>query len=327
MKICVLHRPYRNTEWQARYSGEKLADDAIEEARHHAVALAASGHETEILTWGQDLKENIDGLLGGEYDLVANTSSHQEVALLELLGIRFMGSGLDLVALDKATRKRLWIESGVVTPRYARIAAIADLSKVRLPSFPLFVKPVRGRGSSGITDESIVHTFGELERACRRILETMEQGVLVEEYVKGTEVTVGLIGNGDDLTVLPPLEIEYSGTAKTNTYVHKQDREIFHCPARLDDSVLELIEQAARAAFISLQARDFGRVDFIFDHQRGLPYALELNTFPGLQILSGKEEHLHSSYIGKMAVTLGWDSAELFRRLVEATVKRYNGSL
>ncbi len=323
VKIAVMHRPFRNSEWQTKFSGQQFADDAIEEARHHAAAIAANGHETEIVTWSNDVKENVDKLVGGNFDLVANASSLQEVALLELLGIPFMGSGLNLVALDKATRKRLWFETGVTTPRYARIMDVKELETATFPEFPLFVKPVNGRGSSGITEESIVNTREELEKACRRILETMNQGALVEEYIQGTEVTVGVIGNGESAMVLPPLEVEYSDGAKTNTYLHKQDREIFHCPARLDEQITEQLKQAAKEAFISLEARDFGRIDFIYDHKRGKPYALELNTFAGLQILSGAEEHLHSSYIGKMSETMGWTSAELFRRLLEAAFSRY----
>ncbi len=323
MRIAVLHRPYRNSEWQTKFTGVQFTDDAIEEARHHAAAIAANGHETVLLTWQKDLKANIDQLLAGRFDLVANASSLQEVALLELLRIPFMGSGLDLVALDKATRKRLWIESGVVTPGFAHVTGIGQLGQVKLPEFPLFVKPDRGRGSSGITDESIVHDHAALEKACRRIIETMGQAALVEEYIQGTEVTVGVIGNGSDLTVLPPLEIEYTGDAKTNTYEHKQDHEIFHCPARLEQEVIASIKDAARRAFMALGARDFGRIDFIYDHKRRQPYALELNTFAGLQILSGAEQHLHASYIGQMAVSAGWDSVALFGRLVDTTRTRY----
>ncbi len=283
--------------------------------------MAAIGHEVELLTWSQDPRVNIGRLQTGRYDLVVNASSLAEVAALELVGVPFLGSGLNVVALDKATRKRLWRESAVLTPRFVRVDDPAQLDEASLPPFPLFVKPVRGRGSSGITDESIVNNLQELERACRRVVTSLGQSALVEEYVQGPEVTVGLIGNGDGLTVLPPLEVEYFG-AKTNTYEHKQDREVFHCPARLDEEAMASVRRAAVAAFQSLEARDFARVDFIYSREWGLPYALELNTFAGLQILSGDERHLHSSYIGKMAENLGWTSADLFRRLLAATEKR-----
>lgn len=324
MKIAVLHRPFRNSEWQTKYTGQQFADDALEESRHHAAAIAANGHQVEIVAWDQSLKVNIDRLLAGGYDLVVNASSLQEVALLELLKIPYMGSNLDLVALDKPTRKRLWIEAGVVTPAFVQITDLGELAGVRLPEFPLFVKPDRGRGSSGITDESIVYDHTALEKACQRIIATMDQGALVEEYIQGTEVTVGVIGNAPDLIVLPPLEIEYTGSAKTNTYEHKQDHEIFHCPARLAPDVIEAIRMEAKNAFVALKARDFGRIDFIYDHRCRKPYALELNTFAGLQILTGEEQHLHASYIGQMARVMGWDSTMLFRHLVEAAIRRYD---
>lgn len=322
VRICVLHRPYRNSEWQTKFTGESFPDDAIEEARHHATAIAANGHETEIVTWSSDLTENINRLQAGNFDLVVNASSLAEVALLELLHLPFMGSGLNLVALDKATRKRLWLESGVLTPGYALIEQMEQLSTAKLPAFPLFVKPVRGRGSAGISDDSIVRDELELRSACQRVLQTMNQGALVEEYIQGTEVTVGLIGNGDDLEVLPPLEVEYGSDAKTNSFAHKQDREILHCPARLPQAVIRQVQSAARAAFLGLEARDFGRVDLIYDRERRQPYALELNTFAGLQILTGAEAHLHQSYIGKMAMAQGWTSQELFARLIKSSLER-----
>lgn len=322
MKIGVLHRPYRNSEWQTKFSGKKFPDDAIEESRHHARALKANGHTAEILTWNKDMSKNIAALRAGSYDLVVNTSSIEEVALLEILHIPFMGSSLDLVALDKATRKRLWHEAGVLTPAFAHISQLDRLATVELPPYPLFVKPIRGRGSAGITEESIVHNATELERTCKRILYTMHQGVLIEEYIQGIEITIGLIGNGYDLTVLPPLEIEYSGKTRTNTYEHKQDKEIFHCPARLPEETLAQLCEAAKDSYIGLGARDFGRVDFIYDPTTKLPYALELNTFAGLQILTPDEVHLHQSYIGKMSTTLGWSSKELFQRLLKSCLQR-----
>lgn len=322
MRICVLHRPYRNSEWQTKFSGQAFPDDAIEEAKHHAAAIAANGHETEIVTWQQDLGEDLRQLQHGNFDLVVNESSLEEVALLELLRLPFLGSGLNLVSLDKATRKRLWREAGVLTPGHCLITRMEQLPSASLPAYPLFVKPVRGRGSAGITDESIVHDREQLERACRRILQTMQQGALVEEYIQGTEVTVGLIGNGEAVEVLPPLEIEYSQGARTNSFLHKQDREVFHCPARLPESALGQLRRAARSAFLALDARDFGRVDFIYDQARQQPYALELNTFAGLQILTGQEQHLHQSYIGQMAKTLGWNAEDLFGRLLAAAGSR-----
>lgn len=327
MKICVLHRPYRNTEWQTKFSGEKFPDDAIEEARHHAEAIRANGHSVEIVTWSNDMVKNIRALQSGNYDLVVNASSLEEVALLEILHIPFMGSGIDLVATDKATRKRLWREAQVLTPAFALISNLEQLSSVELPPFPLFVKPVRGRGSAGITNESIVHNHKELRRACQRILYNMQQGVLIEEYIHGVEVTVGLIGNGADVMVLPPLEIEYSGQARTNTFMHKQDNEIFHCPARLPEEAINLLCEAAKRAYNSLGARDFGRIDFIYVPKTKQPYALELNTFAGLQILTGDKQHLHQSYIGKMCEQLGWTSRDLFQRLLAACQRRLSEAM
>ncbi|HCJ10447.1 MAG TPA: D-alanine--D-alanine ligase [Clostridiales bacterium] len=333
MKIAVLWRPGRNVEWQNRYLGTTIPDDALEEATLHRDGLIEAGHDAELVCWRQDdLAGMLEELGGGRFDLVFNASSLAEVAFLEAAGIPYCGSGLDLVALDKAARKKILVYHGIPTAPFFVVddasratggaVPLAELKNGWRPpeplSYPLFVKPVRGRGSSGISDESIVHNHDELVRQAEKIITRLDQGALVERYVQGREVTVGLIGERP--VVLTPLEIEYN-QVKTNTYEHKMDREIFHCPARFSDSELERFKAVALDAFRALGARDYGRVDMMVD-DRGQPTVLELNTFAGLQIVTGREEHLHASYIGEMARAMGMSRSELLGTIVESAARR-----
>jgi D-alanine-D-alanine ligase len=332
LKIAVLWRPGRNVAWQSQFLGREFPDDAIEEATLHRDGLREAGYTAELVQWrGDDLPGMLSELR--QFGMVFNASSVEEVALLEISGIPFTGSGLNLVSLDKATRKKLWVYHGVPTSPFVLIdddsragGHVLPLSDVKDPrweppqgmTYPLFVKPVRGRGSAGITDDSIVTDREGLVRHAESIITRIGQGALVEKYLQGREVTVGIIGHPP--MVLMPLEIEYN-QARTNTFEHKQDNEIMHCPARLDTAALVRVKEVALQAFQAIDARDYGRVDTIVD-EAGNPMALELNTFAGLQILTGKEHHLHASYIGTMAKTMGLDRAFVLSQIVESARRR-----
>ena len=333
LRIAVLWRPGRNIEWQMKYAGTKLPDDAREEAALHRNGLIEAGHDAFLLQWiPDDLAGAANRIRDGRADLVFNASSLEEVAFLELSGVPFCGSGLDLVAQDKATRKKLLIHHGVPTAPFVvfdcdRRARGTVLSVNHLDSwepvpplrYPLFVKPVRGRGSSGISDESIVSSKEHLTKQVKKIVDSMDQGALVEAYIEGREVTAGILGYPE--RALTPLEIEYN-LARTNTYEHKMDNEVLHCPARMDKDGLARVQSTALKAFAALGARDFGRVDTIVTDD-GTPWVLELNTFAGLHILTGKEAHLHQSYIGAMAQSMGMNQAGILGAIVEASAGRY----
>lgn len=335
-RIAVFYRPGRNVEWQRKFTGQDIPDDAIEEATLHRDGIREAGYQAELVEWkGDDLAAMATLLKSEGFGLVFNASSMQEVALLEAAGVPFCGSGLDLVALDKAVRKMLWAYQGVPTAPFAVIdkdersgGHVVPLSalasgewKPQSPlDYPLFVKPVRGRGSSGISDDSIVEDHAALLRQAKMVIERLDQGALVETFLQGREVTVGILGANPPL-VLTPLEIEYN-QARTNTYEHKMDNEIMHCPARLDTATLAHVQDVAQRAFAAVGARDYGRVDTIVDDE-GNAKVLELNTFAGLQILTGNEAHLHASYIGTMAKAMGLTRADVMGRIVGAARARY----
>jgi D-alanine-D-alanine ligase len=336
-RIAVFYRPGRNVEWQRKFTGQDIPDDAIEEATLHRDGIREAGYQAELVEWlTSDLATMAATVKDGGFDLVFNASSMQEVAFLEAAGMPFCGSGLDLVAIDKAVRKMLWAYQGVPTAPFAVIdkdelagGHVVGLSALRSGAwqpqppldYPLFVKPVRGRGSSGISDDSIVEDHASLVRQAALIIERLDQGALVETFLQGREVTVGIIGGNPPL-VLTPLEIEYN-QARTNTYEHKMDNEIMHCPARLNAAGLAGVQDVALRAFAAVGARDYGRVDTIVD-ANGQANVLELNTFAGLQILTGNEAHLHASYIGTMAKAMGLTRSDVMGRIVAAARTRYD---
>lgn len=334
LKVAVLYRPGRNVQWQRRFTGADIPDDAIEEAELQRDALREAGYEAHLVPWdAHDPLRTAAGLRELGAGLVFNASSLAEVALLEAMGIPYCGSDLNLVALDKADRKKLWCFHGIPTAPFVvvdhdRVARGSSLPLSAIgpgwtPApplcYPMFVKPVRGRGSAGISDDSIVENAGSLRRQAEAITSRLGQAALVESYIQGREVTVGVVG--DPPRALVPLEIEYN-RARTNSFAHKQGHEILHCPARLSPERLAAVQDLALQAFVAVRARDYGRVDTIVDDQ-GRVTVLEINTFAGLKLLPGEESSPHDSYVGTMARAMGMKSAGLLNCIVESARRRY----
>ena len=295
MKVGVFWRKFRNVELQKRLSQDNIYDDAYDEAFQHMTAIKEAGFDAALIEWKKDPKETLKELLRQKIDMIFNASSLKEVAFLEAFGIPFVGSGLDLIATSKAARKKLVAFHKLPTPKFFVTKNSKEIPEHSL-KYPLFVKPVSGRGSAGISEENVVKSPEGLPKVIEKITQKIGQAALVEEFIKGREITVGIIGN-DKPRVLPILEIEYN-SAITNTYEHKMlDNEIIHCPADFSEAEEDRIKNTAKRIYKVLNAKDFGRVDMIVAED-GTPYFLELNTFAGLTMSSGKA---HSGYMGYMA--------------------------
>ncbi|WP_422444861.1 D-alanine--D-alanine ligase family protein [Thermoanaerobacterium sp. DL9XJH110] len=317
MKVGVLWRRFRNVELQRKLTQDKIFDDAYDEAFQHYTAIREAGFDAVLVEWKKDPRETLQNLTSEKVDIVFNASSLQEVAFLETFGIPFVGSGLDLVATSKATRKKIVAYHRLPTPSFFVAYGPDRIPEHRL-KYPLFVKPLRGRGSAGISEENIVRRPEDLPKVVAKITEKIGQPALVEEYIKGREITVGLIGY-EDPRVLPVLEIEYNSAA-TNTFEHKMlDNEIIHCPAKLSPEEESRIKDAAKKIYTILNARDYGRIDMILSED-GTPYFLELNTFAGLTMSSGKAHH---GYMGYMAEAAGMNAAKFIGSIIDSALKRY----
>jgi D-alanine-D-alanine ligase len=242
-------------------------------------------------------------------------------ALLEMLDIPYTGSDpLTLAAtLDKDCAKRLVSADGVATPEWITFdgdwaASRRQLARLR---FPVFVKPAYEGSSKGILVDSVVHDMSELERSLARLHEAYAQPVLVEEFIDGDELTVGIVGNRPPqvigiMRVLPrastPGPFVYSLEVKRDW----QRRVRYECPARLSPSDTQSVESDALACWRALGCRDVARIDFRL--RDGVPYFLEANPLPGLAPTSGD--------LVLLARGAGIDYCELIARILQATLER-----
>jgi D-alanine-D-alanine ligase len=293
-----------------------------------AAVLRGLGHEVEKLGDGRGLLRR---LLDDPPDFVFNFAEGQGVgrsrearvpAVLEMLDIPYSGSDpLTLaVTLDKDCAKRLVQSAGVDVPRWALVAADDDLhnftARKQLP-FTAIVKPAWEGSSKGIRGRCVVDEPDELVAAVESLRREQRQPLLVEEYVAGDELTVGVVGNDPPrvvgvMRVLPQQATErfvYSLEVKRDW----KRRVRYECPARLPPDLLRAVEKAALTAYRALGCRDVSRVDFRL--RDGVPYFLEVNPLPGL--------NPESSDLVILARLAGWTYEGLITAIFEAAQARY----
>ncbi len=240
------------------------------------------------------------------------------MAFLEAFGVPFVGTGLDLIAMSKAARKKLVAFHKLPTPNFL---VIKDSKKNPEHSlkYPLFAKSVRDRGSAGISGENVVEHPEDLPKVIDKITHKIGQSALMEEFISDREIVVGVVGNNNP-GVLPILEIGYN-SAITNTYKHKMlDNEIINCPADFSKAEEDRIKDTVKKIYKILNAKDFGRVDMIIAED-GTPYFLELNTFAGLTMSSGKA---HNGYMGYMAEAINMSATDFMGSIVKCALERYS---
>jgi D-alanine-D-alanine ligase len=310
-----------------------VADDALEEYDSPetvdiiARALECRGHEVIRLGGGVTL---LDSLRGERPDIVFNIAEGrgsyrsreaQVPCLLEMLDIPYTGSDPTTLAvcLDKPLTKKLATAEGIPTPRWRVFADEAGLERTSWEGFPFpaIVKPACEGSSKGIRLTSLVEDAREAEKEINRVLEDYRQPVMVEEFIDGDEVTVGVIGNAPPelvgmMRILPKKRVEhfvYSVEVKRD-YVNLVDYE---SPPQLAPETLARLEAASLKAFGALGCRDFARIDFRIG-QDGMPYFIEINPLPGLGTYSD---------LVIMATMLGWTHDGLIGAVLEAALERY----
>ncbi len=191
-------------------------------------------------------------------------------ALLEAAGVPYAGSGpaASRDAFDKVRTKQILGEHGIATAGYELLAT----GRSRTRPLPVVVKPACQGSSIGV--HRVFHET-EWEPAVREAL-TYGPPVLVEDYIEGRELTVGIVGR----RVLPVVEIVAPGAWYSFGAKYRDGHTEYRVPAPVTDADARRCSEAALATFDALGCRGFGRVDFRMTAV-GEPYVLELNSLPG----------------------------------------------
>jgi len=321
LRIGLLHKKRGNLALQERFIGaENVMDTTESEVQHHQQALIEAGYDVRRIRWGPNF---IVDLQAASVDLVFNVSSLVEAAILEELQVPYVGSDTFTIAVaaDKTVAKRLWQHAGLPTSPFhiARTEKDCEVFRRDPPfPYPLFIKPVAGRGSAGIDETSVVNSYDQLVAGVVERYRTIGQPVLIERFLEGREITLGILGNGEYARVLPPLEIVYRSGDITLTFDKKElDNDLFLCPARLTEVEAKMMQELALRAYHVLGCHDFGRIDTKLTDEG--PFLLEGNTFAGLMCTPPEKPHC---YIGFMARAEGKGGKELLDEIVQVAIKR-----
>ena len=348
MRVALLANLQKNAPaWPGM--PEDRWDDLDSEETIDAIlaALEAGGHEATFVEGNLGL---VDALPRLKPDICFNIcESHwgdsresQVPAILEMLRIPYTGSGVLTLALalDKPMTKRLLAYHNLPTPPFQTFERVPEPLDPDM-QFPLFVKPSREGTGMGVTPESIVYDETQLRIQLRRQFDTYDQPILVERFIEGREVTVGLVGNltspvawrlPEDLRAprisrglhfFPPLEVDMSRypEEEAGIYTSRIKTELVHqfhylCPAPLPQELVKELNWLAAATFRVTGSFDVGRIDFRLDaHDNNKPYILEINPLPGL--------NPDYSDLPLEAQADGWTFEELVNRILSEAVDRY----
>jgi D-alanine-D-alanine ligase len=310
-----------------------LAEDSIiEEIGAVEEALRCLGHQCFVMAICEEVHTAIHWLKEIRPDIVFNLcesvygNSCWEMnipALLDLFRIPYTGSSALTLGLcqDKGKVKDILLSQGILTPRYK----IFDrgVNHIRGNIFPIIVKPLHEDGSLGISKESVVFDDDALNGQIQYVIEKYHQPALVEEFIDGRELNVGLMETNGKTEILPISEIDYSefpeGAPKICGYEAKWVPESLEyqktkpiCPAFLGWVMQKRVEHIAIRVFKLFGCRDYARVDIRIDRD-GKLYVLEVNPNPDISPQSG---------MARAIKVQGMTYAEFIRGLLEKALQR-----
>lgn len=257
-----------------------------------AKALEYYGHNVEIIDGNMNvidsLKSFMPKVLDGErmgmvfnmaYGIQGESRYTHIPAMLEMLGIPYVGSNPSghALALDKVITKVIMQQQNIPTPKFWVYSSHdEDMSNVE---YPVIVKPKMESVSFGL---KVVDNEQDLKEAVKFIIDEFQQQALVEQFIRGREFAVGVIGNSPT-EAFPVLEIDLENNPDAIQFVedkkHKPRQKI--CPANLPEKLAVQMQEESIKAFKALQLKDFARIDIRMDENDNF-YILEINSMASL---------------------------------------------
>jgi len=313
--------------------GRFLVEDAKEVEYEVATTLMARGYEVRLLGFRNDLQQLLAGLEAGPFDVVFNlterfrdqsTLDYTVAGLLEMKDVPYTGAGPAglILSRHKALTKMVLNHHGVRTPRFMEVNVGEACNRPSDLRFPLIVKPVDEDASVGIARASVVRDDQALSERVSFVHAKVKTAAIVEEFIAGREIYVGVLGN-EQPKPLPPIEMVFDNSVPVEQRIatfkvkwSSKYRETRGISNRIVDDlppeVMTRLGEAAVASYKAAGLRDYGRVDvrLAHDHQT---YVVEVNPNP---YLSEGED------MAWVAEEGGYPYPDLLERIVELALKR-----
>jgi D-alanine--D-alanine ligase len=206
-------------------------------------------------------------------------------SLCEILGIPYVFSSPDVMVktLDKNLCNLVVQKSKINVPDWIYIKSIEDVEALTcLNKYPYIVKPAFEGSGMGISDQSVLYSYTELVHRVDYTISAYKQPVLVQRYIDGIELTVGILGEGRKIEVLAPVEVHLP-YSKVYGYEQKENASTqASYSLSTNDLINKEIIAVSRKIYQVLGCRDAARMDFRFDTTSDMLYFIEVNPLPHL---------------------------------------------
>jgi D-alanine-D-alanine ligase len=347
LRIAVLANLKKNAPRWDEMSPDQWDDlDSEKTVAHLVDAVQAGGHDSAFFEGNLSLVAALEkyqpdicfNICEGHF---GDSREAQVPALLEMLRIPYTGSRVLTLslALDKPMTKRILAWHDLPTPAFQTFERIDETLHDDL-QFPLFAKPSREGTGMGVSSRSVINNEAELREQIAYIIKKYHQPALVERFIAGREVTVGLVGNligpvarrmPDPVTApriqaglrfFPALEVDLKPFLESDAVysnrlkVDMAEQLTYLCPAPLENDTIDELNWLAAACFRVVGALDVSRIDFRLDeNDNNKPYILEINPLPGLSP--------GISDIVIEAAADGIDHTQLVNMILDTALQRY----
>ncbi len=335
MKIAVVfdtpHEGWDNEDFKREVAAE------VEEPEYEiAEALLANSHDVRLMGVNDDLTHLVEELHAYQPDLVFNCAEgfgeqsrldYVFPALIEAEGFRYTGAPPIslLTTRNKSMSKKVLAYHGIRVPGFAMYLRGEVPDSPPSLTFPLIVKPLQEDASEGIAMASVVQDIDGLRERVTWVHDRFAQPAIAEEYVEGRELYIGLVGNWDELEILPMVELVFDNAdnrpeERIATKAAKWDvpyrerkgiRNVFARPVAQD--ARDEIERVCPAAFRALWLRDYGRLDVRLTADNEA-WVIEVNANPFISF--GHD-------MANAAEKAGMDYYAFIERLVVTAMERY----
>ena len=308
--------------------------ESVDEAEFDvARALIARGHEVRCLGFRDDIDQLVAGLRAAPCDVVFNLAErfrgesaldYTVASILDMLGMPFTGASSEglMLARDKALTKKVLAYHGILIPHFMVCVRGQPIQRPSDLRFPLIVKPLDEDASVGIAQSSVVRDDEALNNRILFIHDKIGTDAIVEEFIEGRELYVGVIGN-ERPKALPPIEMVFKNepnvegriaTFKAKWSVkYRESRGIENMVAQdLSKSLIQRLSDVAVRTYTAAGLRDYGRIDVRLAHDDAI-YVVEANPNPYLA--DGED-------LAGAAEEAGYPYQDLIEKLAEMAVGR-----
>jgi D-alanine-D-alanine ligase len=262
------------------------------------------------LVGSDSLVFSICEMLGGAYREALVPS------LCETLKLPYVFSSPDVMVktLDKNICNLIISQAQQSVPNWIYIQKLEDIRKTEdLNKYPYIVKPASEGSGMGVSDQSVVHIHCDLLERVQKILYEYKQPVIVQEYVEGLELTVGVLGE-NEIEVLAPIEIKLLNSIVYGFEQKENSSKQATYTTIKDDFVVKKVREASKKIYSTLSCRDAARIDFRYDPKSRELYFIEINPLP----------HLHPE-IGdfcRSAYGVGYSYEDLLSKICRSAIER-----